>query len=219
MGYFVGLDLGQSVDYTALAVIQTVIAPPIEVISPYTRMVTYQPSKEPPKLHVRHLERFPLGTRYPSIVSAIAQRLPALEEDGARPSLVVDKTGVGAPVVDLFEDAGLRPIAITITGGTTPSQDGRGWHVPKRDLISTLQVAFQNHRLKINQDLPTAPTLTNELLNFKVKISTAGNATYEAWRESVHDDLVLAVALAVWYAERPQPGIALRTPSTIRRSF
>jgi hypothetical protein len=26
--------------------------------------------------------------------------------------------------------------------------------------------------------------------------------SYNAWRESIHDDLVLAVALAAWYAER-----------------
>jgi hypothetical protein len=29
----------------------------------------------------------------------------------------------------------------------------------------------------------------------------ADNDTFEAWREKVHDDLVLAVRLACWYAE------------------
>jgi hypothetical protein len=204
MGYFVGLDLGKSADYTALAVIQTIEHPPIERHIPGTFRVEQVPSPDPPELHVRHLERFPLGTRYPAIVAAVASRLPALPtdwRDPSKPVLVVDKTGVGAPVVDLFEDAGLEPVPITITSGTSPTPDGRGYHVPKRDLVSTLQVILQNGRLKINQDLTAASMLTQELLSFKTKYTDVGNATFEAWREKDHDDLVLAVAMAVWYAE------------------
>ena len=43
-----------------------------------------------------------------------------------------------------------------------------------------------------------ANTLTSELLNFKVKITTVGNETFESWRERDHDDLVLALACALW---------------------
>ena len=34
-----------------------------------------------------------------------------------------------------------------------------------------------------------------------MKISISGNDTFEAWREKDHDDTVLAVCLACWYAE------------------
>ena len=44
--------------------------------------------------------------------------------------------------------------------------------------------------------------LVEELQNFKLKITTASNDTYEAWRESVHDDLVLAAAMAAWLGEK-----------------
>ncbi len=44
--------------------------------------------------------------------------------------------------------------------------------------------------------------LVEELQNFKLKITTAGNDTYEAWRESDHDDLVLAAAMAAWLCEK-----------------
>jgi hypothetical protein len=37
-----------------------------------------------------------------------------------------------------------------------------------------------------------------------VNVST-GHDSYEAWRESIHDDLVLAVSLACWYGENPPP--------------
>ena len=40
-----------------------------------------------------------------------------------------------------------------------------------------------------------------ELLNFKVKINNNGNEQFEAWREGIHDDLVLSVALSSWYLQ------------------
>jgi hypothetical protein len=44
-------------------------------------------------------------------------------------------------------------------------------------------------------------------VNFKVKVNLAtGHDSYEAWRESVHDDLVLAVALACWHGENRSSG-------------
>jgi hypothetical protein len=36
------------------------------------------------------------------------------------------------------------------------------------------------------------------MADMRVKMTAAGNEQYEAWRESAHDDLVLAVALACW---------------------
>ena len=41
--------------------------------------------------------------------------------------------------------------------------------------------------------------------NFRVKVTDAANETFGAWRERPHDDLVLAVAIAAWQAERPAP--------------
>jgi hypothetical protein len=36
---------------------------------------------------------------------------------------------------------------------------------------------------------------------FTVRITEAGNESFEAWREKDHDDLMLAVVLACWAAE------------------
>ena len=47
-----------------------------------------------------------------------------------------------------------------------------------------------------------APAMIEELQNFKIKFTRAGNDTYEAWRESDHDDLVLAAAMAAWFGEK-----------------
>ena len=77
------------------------------------------------------------------------------------------------------------------------------FRVPKRDLVSVVQVGLQNRTLKIAESLQLAETLSRELQNFTVKITDAANDIYGAWREGTHDDLVLAVALAVWKANQP----------------
>jgi hypothetical protein len=51
-------------------------------------------------------------------------------------------------------------------------------------------------------DEPEVPQLVSDVLAFKVRITPAGNDTYGSWREDSHDDLVPALALAAWYAER-----------------
>ena len=90
--------------------------------------------------------------------------------------------------------------------GGSDSGSGDDYRVPKRDLVSTLQVLFQAGRLKVAGDLPEARTLTEELLNFKVTINAkTAHDSYESWREGIHDDLVLAVALACWHAEKHKP--------------
>jgi len=72
--------------------------------------------------HVRHLERV-RGLPYPVIVGKVAEimRSPALKDQAA---LVVDQTGVGAPVVDLFNQAGLDPVGVLIHGGDRASHEG-----------------------------------------------------------------------------------------------
>lgn len=202
MGFFVGVDLGQSKDFSALAIVERVPAPPVEVITPWSGRVTTEPAPAPPALHVRHLQRFPLGTRYPTIVDAGGALLQRLVTPWARPMLIVDKTGVGAAVVDLFVAAGLEPVAITITSGNEAAPVPGGWNVPKRDLVSAVQATLQTGRLKFAEALPDVATLTKELLDFQYKLTAAAHDTYGAWRAGTHDDLVLAVAMAVWYVER-----------------
>ncbi len=210
--YIVGLDLGQAQDYTAIAVVQRIMPPwpegqprsvPFSMGSAYRGMMPVKDTRKA-TYHLGHLERYPLGTRYPAIVAAacdLMRRAPLTRET----PLVADYTGVGRAVVDMFTGTGVRPIALTITGGDEVIRDGN-YHVkvPKRDLVSTLDVLFQSERLRIAEDLEAAPIFVNELLNFrrKVDLKTAHDS-YEAWRESIHDDLVLAVAMACWYGEHP----------------
>ena len=110
-------------------------------------------------------------------------------------------------MVDLFRQGGMSPTGVTITGGNTPTHEGANWLVPKRDLVSTMQVLLQSRRLMVAEELPEAPLLVKELLDFQVKITMAAHDIYGAWREGQHDDLVLATALAVWFGERMGGGL------------
>ncbi len=76
--------------------------------------------------------------------------------------------------------------------------------MPKSLLVSQLQVLLQAGRLKVARGLPDAAVLVEELSSFQVRVTAAGHEQYAAWREGAHDDLVLATALAAWYAERPR---------------
>ena len=187
MRYLIGLDLGQSQDYTALVVAEQHGTPP---------QASYD---------IRHLERFALGTPYPAIVAHVQtlMQTPALHRQS---TLVVDATGVGKAVLDMLVQARLEPIAVTIHGGEKVQHEGRHWRVPKRDLVGVLQVLLQTQRLKVAEALPLAQVLVQELLNFKVTIDPrTAHDSYAAWREGMHDDLVLATALAVWWGERQTP--------------
>jgi hypothetical protein len=204
--FTVGLDLGQSQDYTALTVLETIPQSAIEEVVRVEGNMTYRKMakvEKPTHYHCRHLERYELGTLYPAIVSKVTtlMQTPALR--GAK--LVVDGTGVGRPVVDMFRAAGLKPVAVLITGGDVVNHEGGYWRVPKRDLVGAVQVPLQDKRLKFAENLPLASTLIQEMLNFKVKISESAHDSYGAWREGQHDDLILSVMLACWWARRVKP--------------
>jgi len=116
--------------------------------------------------------------------------------------LLVDATGVGAPVVDLLRRAPLEAwlVPVTITGGEHASSGRDGWRVPKRDLVTALQVALEKGDLRLPAGMEMGRTLMKELMDVWVRISDSGHDSYGAFRHGSHDDLVLALGLACWRA-------------------
>ena len=113
--------------------------------------------------------------------------------------LVIDFTGVGRPVFDMFRFSGITPTGVLITSGTAETGAGLIHGVPKLDLVSRLQALLHEGRLKIHKDLAEADTLVRELQDFRCEFTAAGHLTFNA-RSGKHDDLVLALAIAVWRA-------------------
>jgi hypothetical protein len=125
------------------------------------------------------------------------------------PTILVDYTGVGRPVFDLFREKQALKWAhgVVITGGRETTTNDVGWSVPKAELVSKLQALLHAGLLKIQPKLRDADVLKRELADFRVRYTEAGNATFNA-REGAHDDLVLALALAVFGLSRPIPAQA-----------
>lgn len=94
MGEFIiGLDLGQSVDFSALSVLEKIVE---KTLSPRGDKV-----KRETICHLRHLQRLPLGTPYPVIVESVI-RLISKKEFGHKPTRVIDATGIGGAMYDMF---------------------------------------------------------------------------------------------------------------------
>jgi hypothetical protein len=147
MSIFVGgLDLGQTQDHSALAVIEA-------------RGTLYGRGLEGPpmtQLDVRYLHRYELNTKYEDVAADVGRRLGKVP---APSYLAVDETGVGRPVMELL--AHLKPHGITITAGQAAALVApMRAHVPKRDLVGAAQVALQNKILRIAKELPHAELLT-----------------------------------------------------------
>jgi hypothetical protein len=197
--FYVWLDLGQSHDFTAIAVLERV-----ELRDGWDpAMFAWKKRAE---FLLRYLERIALGTPYPDVVRRVAEVTRSGELNGCC-ELLVDATGVGRPVVDLLRRARLNCVLspAMITGGLTESRSGDFYHVPKRDLITGLQVAMQRGALQIASGLEYGKTLMEEMAAMQVRITPAGNEQFGAWREGSHDDLVFAVALACWGLRKAYP--------------
>lgn len=186
--YWIGLDLGQSADFSALSVSHRTM---IDGLSHYG---------------VVELSRWALGAPYPGIVRDVVNmcQRPKMAEGW---KLVIDKTGVGAPVFDMFREAGMRPIGVSITAGQNAHRDPDDrmcWTVPKVHLVSNAKVLLQSGRLTFADRLPNVDDLVKEMLSFEMRFTTAANVTFESWREGAHDDLLLSLCVALWVAEYGQ---------------
>src|SRR5436190_4458399 len=154
MKYLVGLDLGQRADPSALAVLEM------------DRWVMDQHAI----CRIRYLERWPLGTSYLKIVEQVCLLMHRVPLNNA--PLLVDATGVGRPVIDLFKEkmvGRLHPVMITAGHHETREViDRLTWlNVPKRNLVSITAVLLQSQRLKVAPDLSHSALLIEELEHFK----------------------------------------------------
>lgn len=192
--FFSGLDLGQAQDYSALAIVERFTIPD----SAREGSTLY-------RFDVRELKRWPLGTSYVAIVDDLREMYGKPPLAGSL--LCIDGTGVGVAVVDMirFARIGARCLSLTITGGENTSDTG----VPKKNLVGAVQLPLQASRLRFADALPLTPVLVKELEAFRVKVTASRHETFEAWRERDHDDLVLALALAVYVASRPAARVTI----------
>lgn len=191
--FCLSLDVGSERDHSVLSL--------IDKKTQYSRSPEGE-EMQLPTYDLPFLERFQLRTPYEVIrqrTEAILHN-PMLSTQGCH--LLIDATGVGNPVVQMFQD--LSPIPVVITSGSTVNALGSGgYSVPKRDIVTSLQAVMQSRRLRIAAGLQDIEQLKKEILGFKMRPPSArGYIAFESDTESTHDDIVMSLAINIWYLER-----------------
>jgi hypothetical protein len=185
MAVFIGVDIGQRRDPTAVCVAEV-----------ERRTVG---GRQEVHFVVRHLDRLPLGTPYPEIarrLGDVAGRVARRSSE--RPVTYVDATGVGKPVVDLLRERVLdtRIVPVFFTHGDRRSESEEEIKLGKAYLVSRLQSLLQTARVHL-PETREARALAQELLDYEIRVDENANDRYGAFRVGTHDDLVTALGLAV----------------------
>ena len=191
----VSLSLGSGGVSTGLAVVE----PKLTVRQ--SRKEEGAPShNEAATFEVIHLERFGADRRYPAIIGRVAE-IVATRQLGHRYTLLVDITATGRPPLKLFEDRGQYPRAMQVVTGTEETYVNGVRNLPRRDMVSVVQMLLQSNRLLFAAQLELAADLVADLQAFDPQPPPAGQAPHR------NEDLVRAVAIAAWWGDRQTWGI------------
>jgi phage FluMu gp28-like protein len=130
--------------------------------------------------HLVHFDRFnqiSWEVQYQRII-ATAKRYHAL--------VVMDSTGIGDPIVQTIQGAGVKVVPYKI-----------GSSAAKQQLIDKLRVGIENERVSF----PHIPVLKRELESYEYSVSESGTVKFSA-PSGQHDDTVIATALAYYAVDK-----------------
>lgn len=215
----IGVDVGQKVDPTAIAVSE------IEW-RPRTEAEGAAEDKTPVAHHViRFLQRLPLGTPYhPDVAARLAEVVTNIRArplpEGQPPlpiTMVIDATGVGTPIVDVLReplrDKHVRLEPATFNHGDRLKYEEGELRMGKAWLVSRLQALLQTKRIHL-PETAEARSLERELLDYEIRIDEDANDRYGAFKVGTHDDLVTALGLACYW----EPPVSAAPTGIMRRS-
>lgn len=110
----------------------------------------------------------------------------AAKRSGA--TVLIDSTGLGDPVTQDLQNAGVKVDGFKISAATKPP------------LIEALAMAIEGRTVELADE----PVLLNELESYEYETTRTGHVRYSA-PEGAHDDCVIALALANWaLTHRPE---------------
>lgn len=209
--FTLGADLGQSIDPTAICVIERRC-----FATGATEMVrgVHEGAANPRAVLavrriIRGLELLPLGMSYYDVADHLAARRRLIEEKtGGHCSVVFDETGARG-TGEIIREQIPSASGVTLTGGDDEAYLGdRRWSLPKAAMVTRLLGAIEARDLEGAADLTNFEGFVRHLVDLRRKVSTLGRYTFNA-REGGHDDYVTAAGLAYWWASRPIPYIGM----------
>ncbi len=184
--YWIGADLGQANDYSAVCVVKDRRLPISDgskvVLGPRERTVVYA-------------DRF-RGVSYVDVVDHLIQ-LRNASPFGGKSELVIDGTSIGRVVSDMLWEQGVDHSAIQMTGGQDWSRKGRYVNASKTLMVENLAVLFASGDLNFAHDLPLRREIEDDLASFTTQTTAAGNQIITQSRNaSGHGDIAIALIVA-----------------------
>lgn len=185
----------------------------VEALTRTLAALMQQPDTVEERAIVRQALRLPEAERI-RLLAAFVQQQGFLEEI----QIIADATGVGNAVVELIEEE-TEALPCRVIAATFRFGDMLDWNAPgglvvgKARLVRTLKILLQEGRLHLPSDDPDAPLAADEIRNYQIRVSEAGNEQYGAFSVGKHDDIATAIGLSVLerYHSRIIPAAASRT--------
>jgi hypothetical protein len=208
--FVVGLQLARLRSPASLVIVQRAAGDTVD--APITHQVVYA-------------ARWAPGSPYPQVVREVTKilrpekpKLPRRKFDPMAPptrknpldenisALVLNATGVPLAALELLREADpdARLVSVWIGQGEQATQDDAGWKVPLQDLVGVVQVLQEENRLVYASGLPHGEALLQQADSLTATPMPAGR---ERFVSPEADDLLKALALAVWYGEAISPAV------------
>lgn len=156
--YVMGVDLAKTVDFTVLTVMDSA-----------TREVVAWERFQDLSWSIQKLRVQELAAKYNNALC------------------IIDSTGIGDPIIEDLQRAGLSLWYNGDKAGFKFTNDS------KSQLINNLAIAIEQRRITF----PNEPVLIDELMSYEYSITDGGRITYSA-PDGKHDDAVVSLALACW---------------------
>jgi hypothetical protein len=202
MDYFVGVDLGSHVDFSAVSVLARSLA-----IGRDGRPARDSKGDQLFDWRLRALMRFPLRTPYPTIAEKIARI--ALKPELRAPRVMVDESGVGVAVLEMIRTALLGRPDVQVWGMMITA--GESWRVVRKhemnvskvQLVGAFAAVLHSGRFRVcrkpdGRPIDGADVLEKELAAFKVHQSKRSDSELFGADAGKHDDCVACVSLPVF---------------------
>lgn len=197
--YYIGLDLGKKQDYSAVAVVEQCVW-----TNGQKDPVSFAPKLERNTI-LRHIEQIKGGTTYMRVVEYVKRILVSKELRHEGVVLSMDATGVGEGVLEMVEvmlreaekerTRFLNFAGVVFTSGNKTKWSQYEARVPKNTMLEWLLLALERGELILGKDMPGVKALVAELQMMQQVRSENGTRWVSVGK---HDDLVMALALAVW---------------------
>ncbi len=180
--FILGLSSGKAKGHAAIVLVET--------------FGKYQINK---RYNLRRVERFKLKSD-DDIVNRIIEFLENNQLKG-NVDLVTDIKASEQKLTSALTKARLNPVPVTIIDEGTKTSDDGIYVLPRKELLTNLQLLYVAERLRLNPQLDLGKVIREEILRFRVHKTPKNDDMGKSDKKPEYEDLIFALALACWYGQ------------------